>query len=624
MVVFGFGPRPGDHAAAAGGRPPLRRRPAGGGCFGPGRAPRTSPRGSRRRRQGPPSHRTSTGRSGSGTGRSNALVTGVSPSAGSTSSVAWVAGDPRVARVRAERRPPPDLSRAEPTSTAWPSPGDFNVELAWDDLRAGANTLRVLARWRDGARASALVRVLVERGRTWPLPYRVDFARVTDLQAAAQVVDGEWRLTGDGARTTTRWYDRVLAVGDGSWTDYEATVLLTLHGFTPAQRGPPDPTTYPTWGSVSAGRDTPTTSCSPAGSGTRSAPPPSSSSNPTGGAGSGRPRRRWRPFRPGEGGGGRRRSPGSPVSSQGPGHDPARRALAVPGPALERRRARAGRVGGGEPRGGGGGSGRRIRAGGSAQHRRDPARDPGRAGRVPPAGRGDLVSDRALIVFLKHPEPGTVKTRLIPALGPEVAAGSLSGSRRDGPGRPRSGPGEYERLVFLPPEAAEAVQSVAPGRAAPPAGRWRPRGADERGLRPGLRPGSGAGGDRRDRLAGGVPGDRGGGPRRPGRRGRRPRAGRGWWLLPAGPPSSPSRSCSRAWPGARRRSSRRPWPARRRRASGPRARPPPRHRHARGPASGVAPAYGALLEARPDLVRRVEARLGGYRYPDRRRSGWPR
>jgi hypothetical protein len=53
------------------------------------------------------------------------------------------------------------------------------------------------------------------------------------------MVDGEWRLTPDGARTVTRWYDRVLALGDGSWTDYDARVLVTLHDFTPAQRGPP-------------------------------------------------------------------------------------------------------------------------------------------------------------------------------------------------------------------------------------------------------------------------------------------------------------------------------------------------------------------------------------------------
>jgi hypothetical protein len=117
--------------------------------------------------------------------------------------------------------------------------GDFNVELGWDELRPGPNQLRLLARWADGATASTIVRLVVKRGRTWPLPYHVDFSRVDDLQDVVQVVDGEWRLTLDGVRTATRWYDRVLALGDASWRDYEATVLVTLHGFTPAQRGPP-------------------------------------------------------------------------------------------------------------------------------------------------------------------------------------------------------------------------------------------------------------------------------------------------------------------------------------------------------------------------------------------------
>jgi hypothetical protein len=118
-------------------------------------------------------------------------------------------------------------------------PGDFNVELAWDELRLGRNGLRVLARWQDGGRATALVHLDVRRGRSWPLPFRVDLARLGHLQDVVQVVDGEWRLTDDGVRTSSPWYDRVLAVGDGSWRDYEATVLVTLHGFTPAQRGPP-------------------------------------------------------------------------------------------------------------------------------------------------------------------------------------------------------------------------------------------------------------------------------------------------------------------------------------------------------------------------------------------------
>lgn len=82
------------------------------------------------------------------------------------------------------------------------------------------------------------------------------------------------------------------------------------------------------------------------------------------------------------------------------------------------------------------------------------------------------MSDRALIVFLKHPEPGTVKTRLIPVLGAEIAAelyrvlceAVLAGTV------PR--PGEFERLVFFaPPEAAEQVRGWLPSvRLLPQAG----------------------------------------------------------------------------------------------------------------------------------------------------------
>jgi rSAM/selenodomain-associated transferase 1 len=74
------------------------------------------------------------------------------------------------------------------------------------------------------------------------------------------------------------------------------------------------------------------------------------------------------------------------------------------------------------------------------------------------------VSERALIVFLKHPEPGAVKTRLASALGAETAA-ALYRALAEGVLEatvPRSG--EYETLVFFdPPEAAEAMRAWLPG-----------------------------------------------------------------------------------------------------------------------------------------------------------------
>jgi len=54
-----------------------------------------------------------------------------------------------------------------------------------------------------------------------------------------QVVDGQWRLEADGVRTTAPYYDRVLSIGDASWTNYETTVRLTVHDFTPSAPGPP-------------------------------------------------------------------------------------------------------------------------------------------------------------------------------------------------------------------------------------------------------------------------------------------------------------------------------------------------------------------------------------------------
>lgn len=118
-------------------------------------------------------------------------------------------------------------------------PGDFNVELRWEAVQPGENDLAVTARYDDGRRATAQATLVVARGNTWPLPYRVDFTEVDDLQEVVQIIDGHWTLTGDGVRTVTPYYDRVIGMGDSTWQDYEALVRLTIHGFTPSEPGPP-------------------------------------------------------------------------------------------------------------------------------------------------------------------------------------------------------------------------------------------------------------------------------------------------------------------------------------------------------------------------------------------------
>lgn len=118
-------------------------------------------------------------------------------------------------------------------------PGDFNVELPWDAVQPGENDLVVTARYDDDRLATARTTVVVARGNTWPLPYRVDFTEVDTLQDVVQIIDGHWALTDDGVRTVTPYYDRVIGMGDSTWHDYEARVRLTIHGFTPSEPGPP-------------------------------------------------------------------------------------------------------------------------------------------------------------------------------------------------------------------------------------------------------------------------------------------------------------------------------------------------------------------------------------------------
>jgi rSAM/selenodomain-associated transferase 1 len=88
------------------------------------------------------------------------------------------------------------------------------------------------------------------------------------------------------------------------------------------------------------------------------------------------------------------------------------------------------------------------------------------------------VSDRALIVFVKHPEPGAVKTRLAPAVGAEAAAALYRALAEEvlEATVPRSG--EYETLVFFdPPGAADAMRAWLPGM------RMRPQCAGDLGAR---------------------------------------------------------------------------------------------------------------------------------------------
>jgi uncharacterized protein len=74
------------------------------------------------------------------------------------------------------------------------------------------------------------------------------------------------------------------------------------------------------------------------------------------------------------------------------------------------------------------------------------------------------MSGRALVVFVKHPAPGAVKTRLAAAVGAEAAARLYRTLAEHVLEATTPGAGEYERLVFFdPPDALAEMRAWLPG-----------------------------------------------------------------------------------------------------------------------------------------------------------------
>ena len=147
-------------------------------------------------------------------------------------------------------------------------PGDFNIEIDWNQVQSGRNILTVstTTNINNGGGANVYyentVTLMVWKDVEWRLPYAVDFTSFgsnsssKSIQDVVQVVDGHWEFRrknlpssaddndGDdssgGIRTVQRYYDRFLTLGDNHrWTNYETKVKLIIHDFTPPEKGPP-------------------------------------------------------------------------------------------------------------------------------------------------------------------------------------------------------------------------------------------------------------------------------------------------------------------------------------------------------------------------------------------------
>lgn len=113
--------------------------------------------------------------------------------------------------------------------------GDFNVEISRTLLASGGNQVVLFAR---NNISSTLITHTVNlnyiSGTTWPLPYTADWSTTSDVNALAQVVDGFWQINGSTLDVVQSGYDRLVAIGDQGWTDYEVTAPVFVRGVSPA------------------------------------------------------------------------------------------------------------------------------------------------------------------------------------------------------------------------------------------------------------------------------------------------------------------------------------------------------------------------------------------------------
>jgi regulation of enolase protein 1 (concanavalin A-like superfamily) len=109
--------------------------------------------------------------------------------------------------------------------------GDFNVDLAFTALNGSSidDEVTITATDSLGNITTKTVVIDYEAGNTWPEPYSIDWSSVTDIQDVTQVVDGKWGVEGDTVRTLEPDYDRLIAIGDTSWDNYEVTVPVTIN-----------------------------------------------------------------------------------------------------------------------------------------------------------------------------------------------------------------------------------------------------------------------------------------------------------------------------------------------------------------------------------------------------------
>jgi regulation of enolase protein 1 (concanavalin A-like superfamily) len=118
------------------------------------------------------------------------------------------------------------------------SAGDFNVEIEYLSLPAGISEVTIRALDGLGNETVEVVEVEYIDNVVTPETYSIDWSTVSEVSEVAQIVDGKWSLASDGVRVVEPGYDRLIAIGDLGWVDYEATVEFTLNAPADPEQAP--------------------------------------------------------------------------------------------------------------------------------------------------------------------------------------------------------------------------------------------------------------------------------------------------------------------------------------------------------------------------------------------------
>lgn len=124
--------------------------------------------------------------------------------------------------------------------------GDFNIEIGYSELRLGQdNDVRIRAVDVRGNTSVTTVSINQDGPAVWPLDSTIIWGDAPlrsdghpDLNAVAQIVDGLWSLEDGEVCTTEVGYNRVLALGDMTWTDCDITVPFTVRAIDPSGYNP--------------------------------------------------------------------------------------------------------------------------------------------------------------------------------------------------------------------------------------------------------------------------------------------------------------------------------------------------------------------------------------------------